>query len=381
MVQARTPQRTLDEVKAEVLRRAGKLHPFEGLRREDAERVMASLTTLDSDAWAAAWVELGRRYEDEGDAAAKAGLKGHELSKLYEFSFDAYRTGRYPTYSSPGKRVAFEHSVRAFRKAATGFDTPLEIVTIPFKGHKLTGYLQKPPGVAKAPIVIQWGGVDGWKEDRMRTAAVLMRHGLASLSIDMPGTGESPVLWSAPDAEDTYVAWLDHVGTRSDIDGSCVGVWGGSFGAYWAARLAHTQAARIKGAVFHGGNVHLGFQRDWLVPAFTTGGETYLFGAASLLEARGQATGWKTMDEFIDNIGRFSLKAMGLLDGPSAPILAINGKRDDQAPIGDVYLLLEHGQPKEARVYPEGRHMGRTAGMPEDEIWNTIAVWLKGKLG
>ena len=106
MVQARTPQRTLDEVKAEVLRRAGKLHPFEGLRREDAERVMASLTTLDSDAWAAAWVELGRRYEDGGDAAAKAGLKGHELSKLYEFSFDAYRTGRYPTYSSPGKRVA-----------------------------------------------------------------------------------------------------------------------------------------------------------------------------------------------------------------------------------------------------------------------------------
>lgn len=381
MAQQRSPERTLDEVKAEVMRRAGKLHPFEGLHIPDAQRVMDNLTSLDRDHWAEQWRRIGREYEDKGDAAAKAGMQGRDLAGIYELAFDYYRTGRYPTASTPGKKQSYLDSVRAFRKAATGFDTPLEIVTIPFNGHKLTGYLQKPPGVSKPPVVIQWGGVDGWKEDRMRTAAVLMRHGLASLSIDMPGTGESPVLWSAPDAEDTYVAWLDHVATRPDVDGSRVGVWGGSFGAYWAARLAHTQAKRIKGAVFHGGNVHLGFQRDWLVPAFTTGGETYLFGAASLLEARGQATGWKTMDEFIENIGRFSLLAMGLLDGPSAPILAINGKRDDQAPIGDVYLLLEHGRPKDARVYPEGRHMGRTAGMPEEEIWTTIAVWLKGKLG
>jgi hypothetical protein len=35
-------------------------------------------------------------------------------------------------------------------------------------------------------------------------------------------------------------------------------------------------------------------------------------------------------------------------------LLAVNGKLDDQAPIEDVYLLLEHGNPKEARVYPEG---------------------------
>ena len=53
---------------------------------------------------------------------------------------------------------------------------------------------------------------------------------------------------------------------------------------FWAE-----EAKRIKGAVFHGGNVHYGFQEKWLVPAFTTGGATYLFGPASLLEARGNA--------------------------------------------------------------------------------------------
>jgi hypothetical protein len=147
-----------------------------------------------------------------------------------------------------------------------------------------------------------------------------------------------------------------------------------------AARLAFVEAKRIKGAVFHGGNVHYGFQEKWLVPAFTTGGATYLFGAGSLLEARGQAMGTTTMAEFLAAVPRLSLLDMGLLDQPSAPILGINGKLDDQAPVEDIYLLMEHGSPKEARIYPQGHHMGRTPGMPEDEIRNTIVTWMKEKL-
>src|SRR6185437_6790590 len=156
------------------------------------------------------------------------------------------------------------------------------------------------------------------------------------------GTGENPVLYGDAAAERTFLTWLDHLPSRSDIDGRKVAVWGGSFGAYWAARLAFTAADRIKGAVFHGGNVHYGFQKEWLVPAFTTGGETYLFGAASLLDARGRAVGAKTLEEFLAAVPRFSLKTMGLIDKPSAPLLCVNGKLDDQAPIADVYLLMEH---------------------------------------
>ena len=132
--------------------------------------------------------------------------------------------------------------------------------------------------------------------------------------------------------------------------------------------------------MFHGGNVHHGFQEKWLVPAFTTGGATYLFGAGSLLEARGRAIGTKTLEEFLAAVPSLSLKDMGLLDRPSAPILGINGKLDDQAPVEDIYLLMEHGSPKEARIYPQGHHMGRTPGMPEDEIRDTIVAWMKDKL-
>jgi esterase FrsA len=373
-------ERSLDEVKKEVMRRAGRINPFEEIRREDAQQVVDALQSLDRDHWAALWCKVGLDYEAKADARAKAGAGAHELAELYTLAFDYCRIARYPVPSSAGKMEAYRHSLRVFRKAAQYFEPKLEIIELAFEGKTLVGYLQVPPGVAKPPVVMHWGGVDGWKEDRQLANRALHRAGLATLVVDMPGSGESPVLYGDPAAQRSYSAWLDYLPQRAEIDGGRVAVWGGSFGAYWAARLAHVESKRIRGAVFHGGNVHYGFQEKWLVPAFTTGGATYLFGAASLLEARSRAMGVETMADFLKAAPSLSLLDMGLLDQPSAPILAINGKLDDQAPVDDIYLLLEHGSPKQARVYPKGHHMGRTPGMPEDEIRNTIVAWLKDKL-
>jgi len=373
-------ERSLDEVKAEFMRRADRLNPFEDIRREDAERVMNALTSLDKDHWAEEWSKIGLGYEEKADACATTGAPGGELVELYMHAFDACRVGRYPTPNSPVKLEAYKHSLRMFRKAAKYFDPPLEIIELPFGDKKLTGYLQRPSGVASPAVVLHWGGVDGWKEDRLRIANAIMGQKLASLTVDMPGSGENPVLYSDPAAERSLTAWLDYLPRRTDVDGSRVAVWGGSFGAYWAARLAYVAPDRIKGAVFHGGNVHYGFQKEWLIPAFTTGGATYLFGANSLLEARSRAVGTGTLEEFLDIAPRFSLVTMGLIDKPSAPILGVNGKLDDQAPVADIYLLMEHGSPKSARIYANGHHMGRTPGEPSEHITTTIVEWLREQL-
>ena len=373
-------ERTLDEVKAEVLRRAGRFNPVESIRPRDAAAVMAALTSLDRDHWAEQWCKIGLAYEAKGDAHAKAGAARAELAELYTMGFDACRVGRYPAPTSPGQLAAYHHSLRIFRKAAQHFEPRLDIIELSFEGKRLVGHLQLPPGVARPPVVMHWGGVDGWKEDRLGASALIMKAGLASLAIDMPGTGENPFLYGDALAERTFVAWMDFLLERSDLDGRRLGVWGGSFGAYWAARLAYVAADRIAGAVFHGGNIHHGFQKEWLVPAFTTGGATYLFGAASLLDARGRAVGTRTMAEFLEAVPRFSLKTMGLLDQPSAPLLGVNGKLDDQAPVEDIYLLMEHGSPKSARIYPEGHHMGRTSGLPYEDILAMIVGWLKERL-
>lgn len=373
-------ERTLDEVKAEIRRRAGRFSPFESILPQDAAAVADALTSLDRNHWAEQWCKVGLAYEAQADARAAAGAGPEELAKLFLLGFDACRVGRYPAPITPGQLDAYRHSLRLFRKAAQYIEPRLEIIELPFEGKTLVGHLQIPPGVAKPPVVMQWGGVDGWKEDRLHASGLLMQAGLASLAIDMPGTGEHPFLYGDEAAERSFIAWMDYLAQHPELDARRIGVWGGSFGAYWAARLAFVAADRIGAAVFHGGNVHYGFQPEWLVPAFTTGGAIYLFGAASLLDARGRALGTKTMEEFLAAVPRFSLKTMGLLDKPSAPLLAVNGKLDDQAPIDDVYLLMEHGSPKSARIFAEGHHMGRTPGIPYEGILAMIVQWLREQL-
>ncbi len=48
-----------------------------------------------------------------------------------------------------------------------------------------------------------------------------------------------------------------------------------------------------------------------------------------------------------------------MLDQPCAPLLLVNGLYDSVFPIEDMYALLEHGSPKDARFFPSG-HMGHT---------------------
>lgn len=373
-------ERTLEQVKVEIIRRAGRNSPLEHISAVDAQAAVAALGSLDRDHWAEVWCAIGLRHEAEGDALLRSGADDKAIQAAYFLAYANCRTGRYPVASTSGKMAAHRHSLRCFRKAAHYFDPPLQVIEIPFEGNVLTGYLQVPAGVSRPPVVIHWGGVDGWKEDRQRNSGILHAHGLATFTMDMPGAGDNPVRFMAPDAERTFSAAIDHLQQRDEIDGARIGVWGGSFGGYWAAKLAHVEAARIKAAVTQGGNVHHGFQREWLEPALTRTASTYLLGPSSLLDARSWVLGANSLEEVLAMAPRLSLKTQGLLDGPCAPLLAVNGKHDDQAPINDVYILLEHGVPKAARVYPDGGHMGRTPGMKERVIAELIAQWLRDKL-
>jgi len=68
-------------------------------------------------------------------------------------------------------------------------------------------------------------------------------------------------------------------------------------------------------------------------------------------------------------------------DRASAPMLAVNGTRDSQIPIADLYLLLEHGDAKEAWVNPQGGHMGRSPQWPSSAIAeNVLLPWIARRL-
>lgn len=379
MTEAR--ERTLDEVRQDALQRVGKRAPFETALRADVEEAFREMKNLDRDHWAEQWSKIGARYEARAAQLERDGASGWEIHDAYLKAANYYRIGRYPVPGSPGKMACYHSARRNYLKAARYFKPPLQVVEIPFEATRIVGYLQIPSCHAPPPVVIHWGGVDGWKEDRGRNSRILHRAGLATFTMDIPGTGENPLRYGEPGAERTFSAAITDLAARSDIDGQRIGVWGGSFGGYWAAKLAFVEAKRIRAAVNHGGGIHYGFQQNWLRTALTKTASTYLLGPASLLDARSYVMGARSLEELLRMAPALSLKDQGLLDQPSAPLLSVNGKKDDQQPIEDVYLLFEHGNPKEARVYPEGGHMGRSRATSDEDIAELIAEWLKARLG
>src|SRR5512132_3520680 len=342
--------RSLEDIKNDIARRAGRVNPFERVDRQEVEGLLGRLTSLDPDLWGSEWGKLGARHEANAEELAKLGKK--EAEEAYYQAYEYYRIGRYPVPSSPAKINCYQGALRSFLKAAPYLDPPLERIEIPFEGKKVVGYLQIPRGVNRPPVVMHWGGVDGWKEDRRSNSEVLHKEELATFTIDMPGAGENPCLGQDPRAERTF----------------------------WAAKLAHTEPTRLRGAVNWGAGVHRTFQEEWLRPALTLTASQYLMGPASLLDARSYIFGVKTLEEVLAIAPSLSLVTQGLIDQPCAPLLCINGKEDDQHPISDLYLLAEHGSPKDLRIIPGAGHMGRKRGQSNDEVVDIVTKWLKEKL-
>jgi len=63
--------RPLEELKPEILRRAGRANPFEWVRREDVEEVVSWLESTEDDHWAEVWSRMGERYEALGANAMR----------------------------------------------------------------------------------------------------------------------------------------------------------------------------------------------------------------------------------------------------------------------------------------------------------------------
>jgi len=369
------PPRTLDELKQEIQARADRrAYPVSQLDPAEVREALANLKSQERDHWAAVWSAIGDRHLAK--AKSLEATDKPAAVKAYEHAMEYYLFARFPLEDSPGTAKAYEKVLESFAGYGRLIDPPIEAVTFKYDGKDIVGYLRKPKGVAKPPVVMTIGGLDGRKENAVIRNARYLAHSVAFFALDMPGTGQTRITIQ-PGAEGVYTAALDALARRDDIDGQRIVVYGGSWGGHWSARLAYAEKDRIRGAVVQGGPVHGYFQPDWQRKALGT--REYLFG---LFEARSAVYGVKTLDEFLAYGPRMSLKDTGWLDKPSAPMLVINGRNDTQVPIDDLYLLLNAGDPKEAWVNPRGGHMGRTPQLSDQRIFETVTLpWVVRRLG
>jgi pimeloyl-ACP methyl ester carboxylesterase len=350
--------RTLDEAKEWLRDRLRtRRSPMAYVDQAVAATAVERLEGLDGDSWAAAWGQAATGFEQAAAAAEQRGDFG-AASDAYFQAYAFYSVGRYPCPNHPRKQDCYAKARACFLKAAPRLKPPLERVTVPFRGradegNEIAFYVRRPANIARPPVVVLWGGIDGWKEETMENADQFLEEGFATISVDMPGVGESPVIGSA-DGERQYTPLFEWVKTQPDFDGSKIGCLGSSFGGYWASKIAHTHRDYLKAVVSWGGCAHYTFQPEWFTERRYP--ESYLM---DLIETRARMLGGATYEDYARLIGKLSLLDQGVLDGPCASLLLVNGKDDQQSTIEDLYLLLEHGGPKDSRVFPGG-HMGHT---------------------
>jgi dienelactone hydrolase len=365
--------KTLEETKHWMRAKlAARAHPLNMIDPADGEALIDRLTGLDGASWAAVWGGAGDAVREQ---ALQARQQGDEAtaSTLFMKASGLYFMGRFPCPNHPDKLRCAALERETYLEAARSWPIPVRQVRIPFDGREGEGrevvfLYRRPPGIARPPVVVMWGGVDAWKEQMTGASDALLAKGVATIALDNAGTGESPVK-GVQDAERQFLAVFDWAASQDDLNAARVACLGRSFGGYWATKLAHTHPHRIAGAVNWGGGAHHMFQPEWVEASRFP--DSYLM---ELVETRCRMLGAASDAEYLAFFRRLSLLDQGLLDQPSAPLLLVNGKDDRQCPIDDIHLLIEHGTPKHVRLFPGG-HMGHTPlTMP------TIVDWLVARL-
>ncbi len=358
--------RSFEDIKEGIRSRIGQRTPFALADKQETEEVLARLKGVEPEPWAEAWSSVGARWEKIASVAEESG-SSQRAKEAYFKATAYYGIARHPFPSSPGKREAYRKTRESYLAAARYLDPPLERVSIPFEGKEIIGYLRL-PSKGPAPLIMHWGGIDNWKEERHSFAESFLHEGWGCFVMDSPGSGECPVL-ASPDSHRVYSAALDYLSTRSEVKAHRIAVVGGSFGGYWATKMAFVEHSRLRAVVNWGGPIHYFFQPEWQEKSRNA--TSYLF---DLIEARANLFGLRTFEELVEVMPALSLKTQGWLDKPCAPLLLVNGREDKQVPIEDLFLLLETGNPKTIRLFPGG-HMGESP-----DIFPTILRWLHRQL-
>ncbi|HZB82002.1 MAG TPA: alpha/beta fold hydrolase [Rubrobacteraceae bacterium] len=301
--------------------------------------------------WVGHFSEIAERYLNAARTADRKG-EAHRSKQAYLDSAFYFFLARWPYPISPQAREAYECHIRAYLNAARFSELPLEVVSVPFEEAELVGYLRVPTTEGTSPpVVLLSGGIDVWKSDVEIHGIVqtLVERGLAVMTMDAPGTGQSPIR-AGTTGEHTYAAMIDYLRERTDVDGERIGFYGLSFGGYWAVKLALNNP-RLVAVVNLGGPVHHAFQPDWVskLPIGT------LVNLAATMGVNFQEAG---IDGLTRRLAEMSLLTQGHFSFPSRPaLLSVNGARDEVVPIADLELLGEQGIEQDSLVFAQDRHV------------------------
>lgn len=313
------------------------------------------------DQWLEAWcatgdthAELARQAEvhgrslSAGEAWVRAALCYHFAKFVWMVDMDKYR-------------AAADKAISSLYAAHKHLDPTAERLEIPFEDTTMAANLRRPPGHDRPPLVILLPGLDSTKEEFFHWEDVFLKRGLATLSLEGPGQGETGYhTHIRPDYEAAVSAALDHLAGRTDLDLERVGLTGVSMGGYYAPRAAAFEP-RLKAVAPIGGPYNFGECWDQLPPITR---ETFVHhsGAANEEEGRQKA---------------LQLSLAGVAERISQPMLVVFGKLDRLIPWQQAERLAAAAPKARLVMYPDGNHVCNNIPYKYRPL---VGDWLKEQL-
>src|SRR5579859_8073426 len=189
--------------------------------------------------WLPAWRANGDMHAGLARAAEEAG-RSVTAGEAWNRAALSYHFGKFVWFVDLDRyRDATTLAVAALRNAHRHLDPSATRLEIPYGAATLAANLRRPHGVARPPLVLLLPGLDSTKEEFLRWENVFLARGLATLSLDGPGQGESGLSTRIePRYELAVSVVLDVLETRGDLDLDRIGAAGVSLGGYYAPRAA-----------------------------------------------------------------------------------------------------------------------------------------------
>jgi 2,6-dihydroxypseudooxynicotine hydrolase len=330
-----------------------------GVDVNDFHRIAKSVSTWPE--WLPAWEAHGDALALEAtDAEGRACIE--TAGELWRRAALSYHFGRFVWMVDMDRhRVASKKATDALQSAHRLLDPTAERLEIPFDGAQMVAILRRPPGVERPPLVVLIPGLDSTKEEFFSTEEVFHERGLATLTLEGPGQGEtSHVLPIRADFEVPFGAALDFIADRNDVDLDRIGTIGFSLGGYYAPRVAAYEP-RLKAAVGVSGPYSMIESWDDR-PLMTRATFQYHAGANTEAEAKEVAA---------------TLSLEGVAERIQQPLLIITGDGDRLVPWRETKRIADEAPNATWKLYEGGNHV--VNNMPYK--YKTLSAdWLREQL-
>jgi 2,6-dihydroxypseudooxynicotine hydrolase len=185
--------------------------------------------------WLPAWNETADEYAEFADACEKS---GHKLTagEAWRRASVSRHFGKFVwTVDLDLAAKATHRSVQEMLDAHRLLDPAARRI----KSPGAVANLRRPPGAKRPPWVVLIPGLDSTKEEFFFLEKSFLDRGMATVSVDGPGQGETGLMLPIrPDYEAAISPLMDVLLARDDLDPDRVGICGVSLGGYYAPRVA-----------------------------------------------------------------------------------------------------------------------------------------------